>query len=126
MAEIDAQFYLPNGFDAETIIEGHLNTGNTGSLDLAKHRVFTHDHDNTNFFNIVFTFYNPPPTGTTCAFLVIVKGDNTARTIFWPSTVKWYGSEPRSTAANKTDVFMFITKDGGSSYQGWLLMGDMV
>lgn len=126
MTDINAEFYLPNGFEAETIIEGHLNTGNSGYLDLSKRRVFTYDNNNTNFLNIVFTFNNPPPTGTTCAFLVIVKGDNTARTIFWPNTVNWYGAEPRSTAQNKDDVFMFITKDGGSTYQGWLLMGDMV
>ncbi len=44
----------------------------------------------------------------------------TPSTITWPSSVKWpSGTAPDAPASGETDVLVFLTDDGGTSYQGF-------
>ena len=68
----------------------------------------------------VFTFSNPPASGTVGAFTLEVT--HTSGTIQWPNTVKWNGDTEPSLTAGNTHLFMFITDNGGSRYRGAALV----
>jgi hypothetical protein len=91
------------------------NTGTATTIDLANGNSFTASLTG----NCVFTFSNPP-TGF-CSFTLILTNDGTAsRTITWPGSVKWPNGSipPRTTTANRTDVYTFFTVDGGTIWYG--------
>jgi hypothetical protein len=92
------------------------------------------DLSTANIFNITmtgnctFTFTNPPASGTSYSFTLILKQDATgSRTGTWPASVKWpNASTPTlSTGATKTDILNFITVDGGTTYYGALSLANM-
>jgi hypothetical protein len=69
------------------------------------------------------TFSNPPASGTAYGFTVKFTYSATAAyTATWPASVKWAGGvAPTLTATNgKTDVFIFLTVDGGTNYYGYI------
>jgi hypothetical protein len=94
----------------------------------------TLDLSTSNFFDLTLsnatitaTFSNPPASGNAFSFTVIARQDATgSRVITWPAAVKWpNGSVPtQTTVASHSDVFNFITVNGGSSYFGGLAMGN--
>jgi hypothetical protein len=94
------------------------NTGATYTIDL----------ENGNVFNLTltgdctYTFSNPPASGSAGAFTLIQNQDGTgSRTVTWPASVEWAGgSAPTITStASSTDVFTFITTDGGTTWYGF-------
>jgi hypothetical protein len=94
------------------------NTGATYTIDL----------ENGNVFNLTltgdctYTFSNPPASGSAGAFTLIQNQDGTgSRTVTWPASVEWAGgSAPDITStASSTDVFTFITTDGGTTWYGF-------
>lgn len=95
---------------------------------------YTVDLSTANVFNIsmtgncTFTFSNPPASGTSVSFMLILKQDATgSRTATWPASVKFpNASTPTlTTTANKVDVLNFFTVDGGTTYYGALSLANM-
>ena len=71
--------------------------------------------------NTTVTFADAPATGSS-GFSLKVKQDasGSGYTVTWPASVQWPGgTAPDLTAtADKSDVFVFTTDDGGSSFVG--------
>ena len=71
--------------------------------------------------NTTFAFSNPPSSGTSFAFILILTQHSTARTLTWPNTVDWAGGSPPDAAGNnEVQAYAFITRDGGTTYYGFL------
>ncbi len=71
--------------------------------------------------NTTFTFSNPPASGTSFAFTLIVTQHSTAVTLTWPGGVDWAGgSAPDAAGNNEVQAYGFITRDGGTTYYGFL------
>lgn len=73
--------------------------------------------------NCTFTFSNPPASGKTGSFTLVLVQDGTgSRTATWPAAVKWAaGTAPTltTTATTGTDVLAFITFNGGTTWYGF-------
>jgi len=90
--------------------------------------VLTLNVENGNHFAVsldanvtTLTLSNPTASGDLCAITVWLKQDGTGgRTVAWPASIKWAGgTAPTVTStANRTDIFVFMTKDGGTSWAG--------
>ncbi len=79
-----------------------------------------------NFFslttsgNATFTFTNPPASGTAFGFTVQLTAGGT-HTITWPASVDWAGATaPDAPASGETDILVFLTRDGGTTWYGFL------
>jgi len=73
--------------------------------------------------NVTLTITNPPTTGKLGKLTLYVKQDATgSRLVTWPAAVLWpAGTAPTlTTTAAKTDVFVLVTFDGGTSYYGFV------
>ena len=71
--------------------------------------------------NTTFAFSNPPSSGTSYSFLLIITQHSTAVTLTWPSTVDWAGgSAPDAAGNNEVQAYGFVTRDGGTTYYGFL------
>lgn len=99
--------------NAPTISSGNL------TLNLSLANVFGPITLNANVTNL--TISNPPANGTAGSFTVLLKGNGTAFSVTWPASVLWAANSPPTltTTANKTDVFTFVTVDGGTNYYGF-------
>lgn len=95
---------------------------------------YTVDLSTANIFNITmtgnctFTFTNPPASGVSYSFMLILTQDATgSRTATWPASVKYPNSSTPTltTTANKTDILNFITVNGGTTYFGALSLANM-
>jgi len=94
-----------------------LTAAGTVDLDLlsANHFAVTMDENTT------FTFSDPPASGTSFAFTLIVTQHSTAVTLTWPNTVDWAGgSAPDAAGDDEVQAYGFITRDGGTTYYGFL------
>lgn len=95
------------------------NTGTAYAINLSTGNVF----ELTLTGNCTFTFTNPPASGKTGSFTLILKQDATgSRTRTWPASVKWPGgvAPTLSTTANRVDILTFFTLDGGTTWYGSL------
>jgi len=101
------------------------SSSNATSLDCAVGNVFgtTLTEDTT------FSFTNAPTSGTAFGFVVEVKQDASASgyAVTWPASVKWpSATEPTlSATANAIDILTFYTRDGGTTFYGFLSGADM-
>ena len=94
-----------------------LSAASTVTCDLstANHFAVTLDQNTT------FAFSNPPSSGTSFAFTLIVTQHSTAVTLTWPGGVDWAGgSQPDAAGNNEVQAYGFITRDGGTTYYGFL------
>ena len=90
-----------------------LNSGPT--LDLSSGTYFNYAPS----ANTTFAFANPPASGTAAGFALAVT-PSAAVTLTYPSSVEWpSGTAPDAPASGETDVLVFLTDDGGTSYQGF-------
>jgi len=96
-----------------------LNSGPT--LDLSSGTYFNYAPS----ANTTFAFANPPASGTAAGFALAVTPSATVA-LTYPASVKWpSGTAPDAPAINETDVLVFLTDDGGTSYQGFQAGGAM-
>jgi hypothetical protein len=90
-------------------------TGTTPAVDCEAGNVFAL----TTSGNTTFTFSNPPATGTGYGFTLKLTAGGT-HTITWPASVDWAGgTAPDAPASGETDVYVFITHDGGTTWYGF-------
>jgi hypothetical protein len=91
------------------------NTGATRTLDLTVANFFSATLDQA----CAFTFSNPPASGDFgCFVLELTNGG--AFAITWPPAVNWpAGTAPTLTASGK-DQLVFTTRDGGTTYFGFV------
>jgi hypothetical protein len=71
--------------------------------------------------NTTISFADAPATGASGFSLALTQdASGSGYTVAWPASVKWPGgTAPELTAtADKSDVFVFTTDDGGSSFVG--------
>ena len=65
-----------------------------------------------------FVFSNPPASGTAFGFVLKLTAGG-SHTITWPSSVDWAGgSAPDAPASGETDVLVFFSYDGGTTWYG--------
>ena len=73
--------------------------------------------------NTTFTFSNPPASGTAYTMSIEIIQDASASgfTVTWPTSVDWpAATAPTLTAtASAKDVFVFTTRDGGTTWLGF-------
>jgi hypothetical protein len=70
--------------------------------------------------NTTFTFSNPPASGTGYGFVLKLTAGGT-HTITYPASVDWAGATaPDAPASGETDVLVFTTMDGGTTWYGAL------
>ena len=92
-------------------------TGATPSLSLSAGGSFSL----TLSGNTTLSFADAPATGSSGFTLKVTQdAGGSGFTVTWPASVKWpTGTAPELTAtANKADVFVFTTDDGGTSFVG--------
>jgi len=65
-----------------------------------------------------FTFTNPPASGTSGSFLLIVTNGGTATTPF-PASVKWSAGAVPTLQSSGTDILSFVTTDAGTNWYGF-------
>lgn len=73
--------------------------------------------------NTTFTFSNPPASGTSYTFSIEIIQDASASgyTVTWPAAVDWpAATAPTLTAtASAKDIFVFTTRDSGTTWYGF-------
>ena len=73
--------------------------------------------------NTTFVFSNPPASGVSYTFSVEVIQDASASgfTVTWPASVDWTdGVSPSlSIGASAKDIFVFYTRDAGTTWYGF-------
>ena len=98
---------------------GNLNaylfvSAGTATLDLSQGSYFTLSLGSA----LTASFSNPPATGKAYSFALEVTSSG-SYAITWPTSIKWEGgSAPTNTASGATDLYTFITIDGGTTYFG--------
>jgi len=95
------------------------STTNATTVDCEAGNTFMH----TLTENTTFTFSNPPSSGTAYTMTVEIIQDSSASgyTVTWPTSVDWpSATAPTLTAtASAVDVFVFTTRDGGTTWYGF-------
>jgi hypothetical protein len=95
------------------------STSNATTVNCENANSFSH----TLTENTTFTFSNPPASGTSYTFSIEIIQDASASgyTVTWPASVDWpAATAPTLTAdASAVDVFVFSTRDGGTTWYGF-------
>ena len=95
------------------------STSNATTVDCEAGNTFSH----TLTENTTFTFSNPPATGTAYTMSIEIIQDASASgfTVTWPAATDFpAATAPTLTAdASAVDVFVFSTRDGGTTWYGF-------
>jgi hypothetical protein len=95
------------------------STANATTVNCEAGNAFSH----TLTENTTFTFSNPPASGTAFSFSLELIQDASASgyTVTWPAAVDWpAATAPTLTAtASAKDIFVFYTRDGGTTWYGF-------
>ena len=106
-------------FDAGTTddVNTITSSSNAATINLQLGNVFEHDLTE----NVTYTFSNPGANDRGTVFILKIIQDSSARTITWPGSVDWAGgTAPTLTSTNNgVDIFVFFTRDGGTTYYGF-------
>lgn len=77
-------------------------------------------HTKSISVDTTLTFSNPPTAGK-CASFTLILELTAFPTITWPTSVMWaYSGTLPETSATGTDIFTFMTTDGGTIWYGFL------
>ena len=124
IASQDASSVAITGGDITAIFTETPTTIATGAssiiCDLSTSNFFVYTSNSaTDAATVSIT--NPPTSGTAQGFTLEVNNvDTDALAITWPSAVDWSGgTAPANPAAGETDVYVFYTRDGGTTYKGF-------
>lgn len=104
-------------YDVSWVNRGEEIVGSisTNTLDLSSGTVFS----STPSSDPTYVFSNPPASGIAYGFTLKITPSATI-TITWPASVDWPGgTAPEAPASGETDVFVFYTQDGGTTYYGF-------
>jgi hypothetical protein len=91
------------------------NTGAAITIDVVEGNFFSATVDQTT----TFTFSNPPASGDFGAFVLELTNGG-AHTVNWPASVDWPGGTAPSLTASGVDQLVFTTRDGGTTYFGFV------
>ena len=95
------------------------STSNATTVDCEAGNTFMH----TLTENTTFTFSNPPAssTGYTMTVEIIQDASASGYTVTWPASVDWpSATAPTLTStASAVDMFVFTTRDGGTTWYGF-------
>jgi hypothetical protein len=95
--------------------------GGTQDIDLDLGRTVSVTVDTST---TTFTFSNPKLTGYSDAFdLYVTNGGS--QTVNWPASVDWAGGTAPSLTAAGVDHLVFTTRDGGTTWYGYVAGLDM-
>ena len=87
-------------------------------IDLSASNYFT----KTIAGDSTFTFSNPPASGTVGSFTLEVNYTSGNITQPWFSVLEWKRTDkPPTITGGKVQLYMFVTRDGGTTYRGALL-----
>ena len=116
ISEVPAGDFL--SIEGSGLAEGYTAlTGATPSISLSAGGSFSL----TLSGNTTLSFADAPATGSSGFTLKVTQdAGGSGFTVTWPASVQWPGgAAPELTAtANKADVFVFTTDDGGASFVG--------
>jgi hypothetical protein len=93
------------------------STGTAATINLANGNFVTA----TLTGNCTFTFSNPSAGAS--SFTLFLTNDGVAgRSITWPTSVRWPNNNIpiRTTTANRVDVYVFFSVNGGATWYGSL------
>lgn len=91
-------------------------SGTTPSVDVGARDTYTL----TTSGNTTFTFTGVPSSGQVGTFSLIITAGGT-HTLTWPASVDWAGgTAPDAPASTETDIYTFMTIDGGTTWYGFL------
>jgi len=100
---------------AETVNAIGGTGGGTQDIDLESGNVVTATVDtSTN----TFTFSNPPATGKSGSFTLILTNGG-SQTVNWPSSVDWAGGTEPTLTSSGIDILTFTTVDAGTIWYGF-------
>ena len=91
------------------------NTGATSTIDMEVANFFSATLDQA----CTFTFSNPPASGDFGAFVLELTNGG-AFVITWPASVDWPGGTAPTLTASGVDQLVFTTRDGGTTYFGFV------
>jgi hypothetical protein len=107
--------YTKGFVEGSPLAEG-VGTITGATIDLSSGNVFAH----TPSSSPTYVFNSPPASGTAYGFILTITPSTTV-TLTWPSSVDWPdGIAPAAPANGATDVYTFCTRDGGTTYYGFL------
>jgi hypothetical protein len=92
-----------------------LGTGGSATLDLTTANNFRRQFSGT----ATVTFSTPPASPNGFGFTLVTVNAG-AYSITWPITVKWTGGSAPILTSSGTDVLVFYTYNGGSTYYGFV------
>tara|TARA_B100001115_G_C15848488_1_gene429263 strand:- start:11404 stop:12282 length:879 start_codon:yes stop_codon:yes gene_type:complete len=91
-----------------------LTAGSSVTVDCETGNVFAL----TTNQNTTFVFSNPPASGTAFGFVLKLTAGG-SHSITWPSSVDWAGgTAPDAPGSGETDVLVFFSYDGGTTWYG--------
>ena len=90
-------------------------TGGSVTLDLSTANNFRRQFNG----NATVTFSNPPASPNGFGFTLVTVNAG-AYTITWPGSVDWAGGSAPTLTSSGTDVLVFYTYDGGTTYYGFV------
>ena len=97
-----------------------IATGSPATIDLTRGNYFTY----TTSGATTFTVSNIPSSGNLVTFAIkIYGGGASAPTITWMSGTRWPSAVAPSASSN-TDLWVFMTDDGGTNWRGQQVMKD--
>tara|TARA_B100001564_G_scaffold360060_1_gene385284 strand:- start:13382 stop:15040 length:1659 start_codon:yes stop_codon:yes gene_type:complete len=64
--------------------------------------------------------FNTGITSDSIGFTLVLTNSGDTQSIIWPSNIKWPGNTipTRTTASGKTDIWVFVSSDGGANWYG--------
>lgn len=124
--DVSNTFTADQTITAELLVDSYnekysavTSSSNATTVDCESGNAFSH----TLTENTTFTFSNPPASGTAFSFSLELIQDASASgfTVTWPAAVDWpAATAPTLTAtASAKDVFVFYTRDGGTTWYGF-------